>query len=91
MGKPQLKRKKEGINEESRIPLCRSDFLQDVTIALGRRSLKWIRKSNRPLIFEVSEETIDDTLLERLDTPYLAIFQLCLRHELSLPTNSFAV
>jgi len=52
--------------DKTKIPLCRSDFLQDVTISLGRRSLKSIRKSNQ-LTFEVSEECIEGKSLERLD------------------------
>ena len=49
------------------IPLCRSPFLQDVTIALGRRSLKGIRYAHRTLEFEVTEEDLHGTTSERLD------------------------
>jgi hypothetical protein len=52
---------------KSVIPLCRSQFLQDVTIAFGRRSLKSLRKSNPTLVFEVSEDETNGTAMERLD------------------------
>jgi hypothetical protein len=49
------------------IPLCRSDFLQDVTIALGRRSLKSLRMSNPTLVFTVSEDDVNGLAVERFD------------------------
>jgi hypothetical protein len=52
---------------KSMIPLCRSRFLEDVTIAFGRRSLKSLRKSNPTLVFEVTEDGADGTAMERLD------------------------
>src|SRR6267378_3076171 len=50
------------------IPLCRSRFLQDVTIALGRRSLKSLRYGTRTLRFDVSEENVNGVMTERLDS-----------------------
>lgn len=52
---------------KSAIPICRSDFLQDVTIALGRRSLKSLRMSNPTLVFTVSEDEVNGLSVERLD------------------------
>ena len=49
------------------IPVCRSEFLQDVTIALGRRSLKSLRHRNAALHFAVSEEEVNGEPHERLD------------------------
>ncbi len=49
------------------IPLCRSRFLQDLTIALGRRSLKSLRQSHTTLTFEVKEEVVEGFDYERLD------------------------
>lgn len=51
----------------SPIPLCRSAFLQDVTIAVGRRSLKSLRQSNPKLTFDVAEDDVDGVAVERLD------------------------
>jgi hypothetical protein len=51
----------------SSIPLCQSGFLQDVTIALGRRSLKSLRKLNSTLIFNVSQDAVNGVAIERLD------------------------
>jgi len=48
------------------IPLCRSEFLQDLTIALGRGSLKSIRYSSK-LTFDVSHETVNGVTQERLE------------------------
>ena len=53
--------------EQRRIPFCNSPFLQDVTIELGRRSLKSVRRSKRTLDFAVSKEDVDGVVLERLD------------------------
>jgi hypothetical protein len=55
---------KDGRNK---IPLCRSDFLQDITIALGRRSLKSLRQAHRMLTFAVTDEGRDGESCERLD------------------------
>jgi len=49
------------------IPLCKSDFLQDVTIALGRRSLKSIRQQYARLDFEVSFDKDKSERFERLE------------------------
>jgi hypothetical protein len=49
------------------IPVCRSEFLQDLTIALGRRSLKSLRHKNSTLDFDATEEEIDGVSSERLD------------------------
>jgi len=49
------------------IPLCRSPFLQDVTIALGRRSLKGVRYRNETLSFEATEDDVDGDVVERLN------------------------
>jgi hypothetical protein len=51
----------------SPIPLCRSKLLQDVTIELGRRSLKSMRYRNPTLKFEVSDEEVEGNPMERLD------------------------
>lgn len=51
----------------SAIPLCHSKFLQDVTIALGRRSLKSLRHSNPKLQLGVSKEEVEGSAVERLD------------------------
>lgn len=51
----------------SAIPLCRSEFLQDVTIALGRRSLKSLRYNNRSLQFAVSHQDSNGEVFERLE------------------------
>lgn len=48
------------------IPLCRSEFLQDVTIELGRRSLKGLRYHS-VLEFDLTEEEVDGTPVERLN------------------------
>lgn len=53
--------------DKSRIPLCRSRLLQDVTIALGRRSLKSLRQSHRSLTFEVGKDCVEGASVERLD------------------------
>ena len=49
------------------IPLCRSLFLQEVTIAFGRHSLKGLRYINPTLNFDVTEEEVDGVISERLD------------------------
>jgi hypothetical protein len=49
------------------IPLCRSPFLQDITIALGRRSLKSLRQVHSILIFTVSKDEVDGIICERFD------------------------
>ena len=49
------------------IPVCRSPFLQDVTIALGRRSLKSLRQAHSMLEFEARKEEVDGVFCERLD------------------------
>ena len=49
------------------IPLCNSEFLQDFTLALGRRSLKSIRQQYSHLGFEVSFENGISERYERLD------------------------
>lgn len=53
-------------NQRTAIPLCRSPFLQDVTIALGRRSLKGLRYRGS-LEFELAEEDTDSGSIERLN------------------------
>ena len=55
------------VKSKAAIPLCRSRFLQDVTIALGRRSLKSLRKSNPSLVFDVAEDEVHGSAVERLD------------------------
>jgi hypothetical protein len=52
--------------EQKAIPLCRSEFLQDVTIALGRRSLKSVRYQGT-LDFELVEEDTNAGSSERLN------------------------
>jgi hypothetical protein len=49
------------------IPVCNSQFLQDVTIALGRRSLKSIRYHHSRLEFSCRYEELDGVRFERLD------------------------
>jgi len=49
------------------VPLCRTDWLQDITIELGRRSLKTVRRRYEDLIFEAAEEPVDDVVYERFD------------------------
>jgi len=49
------------------IPLCKSSFLQDVTIAFGRRSLKSLRYSTSDLRFDVQTDEVGGSELERLD------------------------
>jgi hypothetical protein len=51
----------------SPLPLCRSEFLQNVVIELGRRSLKSLRYSNPTLTFEVEDEAFEGTTMERLN------------------------
>jgi hypothetical protein len=51
----------------SQIPLCRSKFLQDVTIALGRRSLKSLRQAHPTLTFVVAFDEVEGSKVERLD------------------------
>ncbi len=50
---------------QGHIPLCRSDLLQDVTIALGR-SMKSVRHSHQEITFTVSHDARADGM-ERLD------------------------
>jgi hypothetical protein len=54
---------KKNITQKGRIPLCKSDFLQDVTIQLGQR-MKSVRKANLTLSIVAS---IDKCGMERLD------------------------
>ena len=49
------------------IPLCRSPFLQELTIALGRRSLKSLRQNHPTLRFDVSHEDVNGVTHERLN------------------------
>jgi hypothetical protein len=60
-------KKRRALRKRSRLPLCHSAFLQDVTIALGRRSLKSLRYSNPVLKFEVKNEDADDRTIERMN------------------------
>jgi hypothetical protein len=53
--------------DKTPIPLCHSKFLQNVTIALGRRSLKSLRQAHRILRFGVAVEEVEGTVYERLD------------------------
>jgi hypothetical protein len=62
-----MKSKAPKRRERSTLSLCRSEFLQDVTIALGRRSLKGLRYHNPVLRFEVENEDGDDGAFERLN------------------------
>lgn len=55
------------------IPLCRSVFLQDITIALGRRSLKSLRQRHTILRFEVSQEEVQGIVRERLDIEAMSV------------------
>lgn len=55
------------VKKRNLIPLCRSTFLQDVTIELGRRSLKSIRYQNPTLEFDVAEEEVEGSPMERLE------------------------
>jgi len=52
-------------NDNSRIPICRSELLQDVTIELGRRlrGVRYVAK-RRELQFHVYSITIDDHEVE---------------------------
>lgn len=50
---------------EQIIPLCRSDFLQDFSIALGLQ-LKPIRHSEKSIMAEVDTSEYQDATLERL-------------------------
>jgi hypothetical protein len=49
------------------IPLCRSTYLQDITIALGRRSLKSLRQAHPTLTFDVKQDEASGTVCERFD------------------------
>jgi hypothetical protein len=62
-----MKINRPGRKERSALPLCHSEFLQDVTIALGRRSLKSLRYSYPILKFEVANENGDAGARERLN------------------------
>ena len=54
-------------SDKTQIPLCSSPFLQDFTIALGRRSFKSIRQAHSSLFFGVRNEEINGVVNERLD------------------------
>ena len=53
-------------SKRTAIPLCRSSFLQDITIALRRRSIKGLRY-HRLLEFELVEEDTESGPIERLN------------------------
>ena len=55
------------------IPLCRSSFLQDLTIELGLRSLKSVRQSYPTLTFRVWNEEVDEESYERLDIEAISV------------------
>ena len=52
-------------NKKTLIPLCRSDFLQDITIALGRRR-KGLNHRVSDFTCEVGQDSSDGQLFERL-------------------------
>ena|SRR6266850_1985944 len=54
-------------SDKTAIPLCHSQFLQDLTIALGRRSLKSLRRAHKILKFEVTQEEVEGVPYERLN------------------------
>lgn len=53
--------------ETGKLPLCKSDYLQDLTIALGRLSLKSVRQSYKALEFSATFEEVGDATIERLN------------------------
>jgi hypothetical protein len=69
-GRPRVARTS---GNKTPIPLCRSVFLQDITIALGRRSLKSLRQWHTILRFEVSREEIQGIVRERLDIEAMSV------------------
>jgi hypothetical protein len=55
----------------SQIPLCKSAFLQDITIELGRLSLKSARYNNRLLTFEALNEEVAGEKLTKHRSPWI--------------------